>query len=313
MLVLDLVQWQPMEVYHLRYFVAVAENLSFSGAAKSLHMATSPLSQRIKDLERELGLQLFERNSRNVSLTVHGRALLPMARQTLTDFDTLGIRLKQLDETALPRFSIGVPPWLHPKVDQALSEFAFENSHKFTIERWPGGSSDLVRAVQSKVLGFALVHLPAQGADVMCEQIFSEDVGILLPSRRFPEKQCVSISDLSGMVFVKPPMSLSPTYFEQIAVRLTAAGLVDHVTLSSGDYSSPAELVANGNAFALTTLDHNAHGDMIRQGLVTALPFSDFAPKLATGLVMNTSSESPESPFHDLVAAARNHFRIPIR
>jgi DNA-binding transcriptional LysR family regulator len=68
---------------HLRYFVAVAEELNFSQAARRLHMAASPLSQRIKDLERELGHELFERTTHRVDLTPAGAALLPMARDIL--------------------------------------------------------------------------------------------------------------------------------------------------------------------------------------------------------------------------------------
>ena len=294
-----------METYHLRYFVAVAENLSFSGAAKSLHMATSPLSQRIKDLERELGLALFVRNSRNVSLTAHGRTLLPMARDVLTRFDTLGTRLRDSDTDALAHHSIGVPPWLHPAVDRALSGFAADHERDFVMERWPGASGELVRMVQSKMLGFAVAHLPAQAPHVRFAEIFTEEVGVLLPARRFGGHRCVSLTELSGMVFVKPPESLSPAYFEQIAVRFRAAGLVDHVTLSSGDFSSPAEMVANGNSFALTTLKHNPHSNLISQGLVTALPLSDFAPRLATGLLWHESSEQPGAPFHALTSAAR--------
>src|SRR5918992_4090473 len=74
-----------VELRHLRYFVAVAEELNFSRAAQRMHMAQPPLSAAIRQLERDIGVELFVRTTREVKLTDAGRAFLEGARRTLAD------------------------------------------------------------------------------------------------------------------------------------------------------------------------------------------------------------------------------------
>ena len=77
---------KAIELRHLRYFVSVAEHLHFGRAALALHVAQPSLSRQIKDLEYHLGVTLFERGPRGVSLTIEGKLLIAESRCILSDF-----------------------------------------------------------------------------------------------------------------------------------------------------------------------------------------------------------------------------------
>jgi DNA-binding transcriptional LysR family regulator len=96
-----------MELRHLRYFVAVAEELSFRRAAERLAMAQPPLSQQIADLEREVGAALFDRSRRQVRLTPAGQVLLADARETLAQLERAAARVRRAGRGETGQLTIG--------------------------------------------------------------------------------------------------------------------------------------------------------------------------------------------------------------
>src|SRR3954454_8508188 len=145
---------------HLRYFVAVAEELNFSAAARKLHMAASPLSQRIKDLEHELGQQLFDRSTHHVTLTAAGTALLPLARDVLEQVSAIPWRLQEAVRPQRSTVFLGMPAGVHPDLRERVKALAGRVRERFERKRWPGATADLVTAVRDGRLALTLARLP---------------------------------------------------------------------------------------------------------------------------------------------------------
>jgi DNA-binding transcriptional LysR family regulator len=99
-----------MELRHLRYFIAVAEELNFGRAARRLHVSQPPLSRQIRDLEEDLHVKLLERDRQGVRLTRVGRALLSRARRIVSDAEALRTQARKLEEERCEELQIGYAP-----------------------------------------------------------------------------------------------------------------------------------------------------------------------------------------------------------
>lgn len=112
-----------MEFRQLKYFVKAAETLNFSEAAKALNITQSTLSQQIRQLEQEVDMQLFQRNSHMVNLTEAGEELLPFALQTLYAAETCTERMHDLKQLLTGTLNIGVTFTFSPLLTETLLAF----------------------------------------------------------------------------------------------------------------------------------------------------------------------------------------------
>ncbi|MFC9431366.1 LysR family transcriptional regulator [Streptomyces sp. NPDC056987] len=151
-----------MELRHLKYFVSVAESLNFTRAAARNFVAQSALSGQIAGLERELGVPLFHRNSRSVSLTEAGRVLLPLAQRILADVDIARMEVEALAGLRRGTLRLGLIQTPATSVDVIDVMGEFHRRHpgiEFAISDAPSGR--MVAAVAAGTLDVAVVGMEA--------------------------------------------------------------------------------------------------------------------------------------------------------
>ncbi|MEV0382206.1 LysR substrate-binding domain-containing protein [Nonomuraea sp. NPDC050643] len=211
-------------VRHLRYFVVVAEELHFGNAAIRLGMAQPPLSQRIKRLEEELGVRLFDRSARQVRLTEEGRLLLGEARDIVARVDRLHELARQGQGTVL---KVGVPPDLAATVLAALVA-GFRESHPEVrlapAEIW---TADQVTALAEGSIDVGLVRHPVTAPGLEYGRILLQPQGVLLaagdPLTGVGE---VHLADLAGRELLMPPKEGEPGWHAETLSECRRHGFV---------------------------------------------------------------------------------------
>jgi len=244
-----------MEFRHLRYFIAVAEELSFTRAAKRLHMAQPPLSMQIRALEDELGTLLFERSKRKVRLSPAGEVFLERARQLLADAAAAADAALSAARGERGRLRVGFTSSLpysavfsqvirryreaFPLVDLQLEEL-------FTDAQFEGLRRD--------TLDIGLVRSPAsdapEGIDV--REIWRDPVCIVMPDDH-PLNQVseVSMAQLRHERFVTFPANAGTGLPRLLAQTARAAGFEARVVQLAREATTQIGLVAAGVGLAM--------------------------------------------------------------
>ncbi|WP_254644190.1 LysR family transcriptional regulator [Streptomyces sp. BV286] len=296
---------------HLRYFVAVAEELNFTAAARRLHMSTPPLSQRIKDLENEIGQRLFDRSTHHVMLTPAGAALLPIARDVLEQVNSIPWRLSEATRPQRSTVFLGVPAGVHPELRERINTLAGLVRERFEVKRWPGATADLVTAVREGRLALTLARLPV--ADPALEQlaVMSERLGAVVPADRFAGRDSIALAELTDLPYVASPAEITPAYFDQLDRQLSELGIKKRIKLAHTGFGGAAEIISCGLAFSLSMLDARSPMQGYRMENVTVLPITDFHPRLDTALLWHRD-RAHGGDLEELVDAAREVFSEPL-
>ena len=198
-----------MELRQLKYFVKSAEYLNFSVAAKHLYITQSTLSQKIKQLEFELGFELFIRNSRHISLTEAGEVFLPFARKTILDAEDGVQRLHDLQHVKTGMLRVGVTYSLSTVLTEGLLSFmkAFPG---IKLEIFYKTVDELLLLLREHKVDFILSYKPLSGAlDIDSMPLFENTLALVV-SKEHPlaSLRTITLQELSGKPIILPSKGL---------------------------------------------------------------------------------------------------------
>ena len=207
-----------MELRQLKYFVKSAEYLNFSVAAKHLYITQSTLSQQIKQLEFELGFELFLRNSRHISLTEAGEEFLPFARKTIQDAEDGVQRLYDLQHVKTGTLRIGVTYSLSTVLTEAVIGF---------IKAYPGIKleiiyktvDELLALLRERKVDFVLSYKPLCNAPDIASMFLFENALALVVDKEHPlaNRKNIKLQELSGKELLLPSKGLQArTMFDRL-------------------------------------------------------------------------------------------------
>jgi DNA-binding transcriptional LysR family regulator len=239
-----------MELRHLRYFVAVAEELSFTRAAARLHIGQPPLSQQIQALEQEIGARLFERNKRRVLLTEAGRLFLADARRmlALSEQAKETARRAHLGEAGELRVGFTFSTPFTPLFAQVVRRYR---------QQYPGvlltfheiATKPQLAKIEARELDVGFVRPgPMPLPDTVAVTLLRHDpLRLVLPADSpLARKKTVAVKDLAGQAFVVFPKGAGTGIYHQIFDMCRAAGFAPDIAMEAGEPSTIIGLVGAG-------------------------------------------------------------------
>lgn len=247
------------ELRHLRAFVALSEELHFSRAARKLHVAQQALSAQIRQLEQDLGVQLFHRTTRKVELTQAGRTLLSHALPILSAVTTACEETRRAYSGEVGLLSVAYTPTV---AAEALPKIVLELHRRHPdirlrmCEMWQAES---VAGVNQARFDVGLARCPQLTGDLCCVNIRDEPVGVILAaSHPLAGRTVLQVADLAAETLTIWPRSLSPGFYDRVVEALRAhrfdGPVQEFENLGSGVlFSDPVaeHEVATGRAFTV--------------------------------------------------------------
>jgi DNA-binding transcriptional LysR family regulator len=280
-----------MELRHLRYFVAVADALSFTKGAQKLRLSQPSLTRQIKDLEERIGVRLFDRTKRRVSLTEEGKFFLADAKRVLAHSAEIIQAVQRLNGREMLRLNIGYVANLFYSVLPA-SLGAFERLFPtISINLFDMTCGDQFRALEDgKIdIGFVGFQEPTEQSDLEFRQIASyKTVAALAKNDPLAKKEVIKLKDLKPMFFISLSEASYPGYREWLIATCRGGGFRPKILQEANTERTLIDAVESGLGVGLLP-------DQIKKLSGENVSFRPISPLVASQSCIAWKKENPSA------------------
>ncbi|MCZ4370222.1 LysR family transcriptional regulator [Vibrio diazotrophicus] len=248
-----------MELRHLKYFLAVAETQNIRLAAQRVHVTQPAISRKIKELETELGVQLFDRLPKGLRLNRAGKIYQKQLGAVIRQIDDANEHVRQFTHTEHGSLALGAHDFVlwEGQINQCINQFRHDNHH-VELEVYSDTPMVLLKRLElDQIDGAFLYHFSDLPSDYSVHPIAQDKLVLAYPSnwgKTFSPK--TSIEELNLLPSVRLPRSVDPYYYDWLEVLFQEIGWTPEVTQWAHGESTMLGLVAAGNGVAIVNERH---------------------------------------------------------
>jgi DNA-binding transcriptional LysR family regulator len=280
-----------MELRHLRYFVAVAEELHFTRAAERLGIKQPPLSLQIRQLEQEVGTPLFRRLTRGVELTESGLLLLEKARDILHDVEQtkVSVQRRARGETGRIRLGFAGATYVNPLIPALIADYRL-NYPGVAISMETNPTPHLIARLNNGEIDLAFIRPPVGDSDGLgIDLVVEEPMLIVVPAAHpLTRKGSVPLAALANETWILRPRSLGPGLHDEFIACCHRAGFSPKIGQEAS--AIPSTLLGVAAGFGISIVPQSLQ--QIHAAGVAYLRIRGDGPRAPTSLAYRRNDHS---------------------
>ncbi len=279
-----------MNLRQIKYFVAIADAGSFSKAAESLHIAQPSLSQHVRNLEEELGVELLNRHPRGATPTEAGLLFCKHVRSVLRDMDYAKEAVRTSTQEPMGEVSVGLSTATCRELAVPLVRTVARQFPNVVLHIVESMSGNLDEWIQSGRLDVALLYEHKPSEHVLNAEVMIEDLVLVTTPERAPPTSVVAFEDLRKLELVLPG---KPHMLRQLVETSAArAGCELNVAVNCDSFAGIVELVLDGYAAIFSEFGVSRE---VTRGTFVCTPIVDPTPQWRLSVVQSGKSSNPRA------------------
>lgn len=235
-----------MELRHLKYFLAVAEELSFTKAAEKLFISQPPLSRQIIELENEIQAKLFIRNNKKVELTEAGKYFEKEVRELFQNLERISVKTKKIAENVSGEFRIAYISSIYSAVISDLIKHLKEHFPYVNFKLFEVSTTKQIDALEQGKIELGIIRSPIKSPKIKSQLWFQDGFSVVYNKSLIQINTEKEIPDLKEETFVFFNKDYAPHYHEVLLELCAFYGFTPKIIHEANNINSIVQLVKNG-------------------------------------------------------------------